>query len=118
MRFRKSIKLAPGLKINLSNSGISTSIGPKGATVNLKPGRKTRFTAGIPGTGLSKSVTLGDQPQQHDTPVAVYEGPPPPLWKSGLRISWQVIVAVGTALLVVLGVVLAIITLGGSSKKR
>ena len=58
MRFRKSIKLFPGVRINLSGSGISTSVGVKGATVNIKPGRKTRATVGIPGTGLSESVNL------------------------------------------------------------
>ena len=52
--FRKSIKLAPGVRLNLSKSGISTSLGGRGATVNI--GRKgTRATVGIPGTGISLS---------------------------------------------------------------
>ncbi|KAB8331127.1 DUF4236 domain-containing protein [Scytonema tolypothrichoides VB-61278] len=34
-RFRKSVKIAPGLKLNLSKSGGSLSIGGRGATVNL-----------------------------------------------------------------------------------
>lgn len=62
MRFRKSIKLFPGVKINVSGSGISTSVGPKGATVNIKPGRKTRLTTGLPGTGLSHTQNLTDSP--------------------------------------------------------
>ena len=53
-RFRKTLKIAPGVKINLSKSGISTSIGKAGATVNIgKKGIKT--TEGIPGTGISFS---------------------------------------------------------------
>lgn len=55
LRIRKSIKIAPGVKINLSKSGISTSLGVKGATVNLSK-RGTRVTTGIPGTGISSST--------------------------------------------------------------
>ncbi|WP_312141156.1 DUF4236 domain-containing protein [Stutzerimonas nitrititolerans] len=54
IRFRKSIKIAPGVRLNVSKSGLSTSIGGKGATVNVSK-RGTRVTAGIPGTGLSAS---------------------------------------------------------------
>lgn len=55
LRFRKSIKVAPGVRINLSKSGVSTSLGVKGATVNLSK-RGTRVTTGIPGTGISSST--------------------------------------------------------------
>jgi hypothetical protein len=34
-RFRKSIKLIPGVMLNFSKSGISTSNGKPGATVNI-----------------------------------------------------------------------------------
>ncbi|MCX7174138.1 MAG: DUF4236 domain-containing protein [Proteobacteria bacterium] len=53
-RFRKRIRILPGFWFNLSKSGISTSVGGKGLTVNLKDG-KTRTTVGIPGTGISYS---------------------------------------------------------------
>ena len=49
--FRKRIKIAPGIHLNLSKGGISTSIGPKGAKVTFgKNG--TYLNKGIPGTGL------------------------------------------------------------------
>jgi TM2 domain-containing membrane protein YozV len=52
MRFRKSIKIAPGLKINLSKSGVSTTIGGKGLSANI--GSKGAYlNTGIPGTGVS-----------------------------------------------------------------
>lgn len=58
MRFRKSIRLAPGVRITLSRSGVSTTLGGRGASVNI--GRKgTRATVGVPGTGLSFSQRLG-----------------------------------------------------------
>lgn len=50
-KFRKRIKIAPGLTINVSRSGISTTIGPKGANINIgKNG--TYLNTGIPGTGI------------------------------------------------------------------
>ena len=66
-RFRKSIKLFPGVRLNLSKSGVSTSIGRPGATVNISE-RGTRATVGIPGTGLSYSekVSAGAQPDGGD----------------------------------------------------
>ena len=41
----------PGVRINLSKSGISTSVGPRGAKVTFGP-KGTYVNAGIPGTGL------------------------------------------------------------------
>lgn len=58
-RFRKTIKILPGVKINVSKSGFSTSIGGPGATINVKRGRKTKTTIGIPGTGLSHTSYSG-----------------------------------------------------------
>ncbi len=52
MRFRRSIKLAPGFRLNFSGSGLSTSVGPRGASMTFGS-RGTFFNAGIPGTGLS-----------------------------------------------------------------
>ena len=58
-RIRKTIKILPGIKINLSNSGISTTVGGRGASVNIKHGRKTKTTLSIPGTGLSHTNYSG-----------------------------------------------------------
>jgi hypothetical protein len=51
-RFRKSVKIAPGVKINLSKSGGSLSFGGRGATFNISS-RGVRSTYSIPGTGIS-----------------------------------------------------------------
>lgn len=56
-RFRKSIKLFPGVKLNFSKSGVSASIGKPGATVNISD-RGTKTTVGIPGTGISYSENI------------------------------------------------------------
>lgn len=50
-RFRKSVKIAPGVKLNLSKSGVSGTFGGKGASVNVgKDG--AYLNTGIPGTGI------------------------------------------------------------------
>lgn len=57
-RFQKRISILPGVRINLSKSGVSTSLGPRGADVNIGKGGVTA-NAGIPGTGLSYRQKLG-----------------------------------------------------------
>ena len=52
-RFRKSINLGGGARLNLSKSGIGASVGGKGFRVTKKAGGGTRTTASIPGTGIS-----------------------------------------------------------------
>ncbi len=58
-RFRKSIKVAPGVKVNLNKKSIGATVGTKGAhyTVNSK-GKKTT-TVGVPGTGFSYTSSSG-----------------------------------------------------------
>src|SRR5690349_12994422 len=51
-RFRRTVRLLPGVRANLSKSGVSLSLGGPGATVNLAP-RGARATFGLPGTGMS-----------------------------------------------------------------
>jgi hypothetical protein len=51
-RFRKRIKLFPGLWLNAGKRGISASIGGRGATVNISE-KGMRETVGLPGTGIS-----------------------------------------------------------------
>lgn len=55
-RFRRSVRVLPGVRLNFSKSGVSTSVGGHGATVNFSK-RGTRTTVGLPGTGLSYSTT-------------------------------------------------------------
>lgn len=51
-RLHKSLKVAPGIRLNLSTRGVSTSFGVRGARVNVGHGR-VNTTVGVPGTGLS-----------------------------------------------------------------
>jgi hypothetical protein len=51
-RFRRSIRILPGIRLNIGKRGVSTSIGVRGARVTIGHGQ-TRSTVGIPGSGLS-----------------------------------------------------------------
>ena len=51
-RFRRSIKLFPGVRWNIGKKSTSLSIGGRGAHYTMGTSG-SRFTAGIPGTGLS-----------------------------------------------------------------
>jgi hypothetical protein len=53
MRFRRSIKIAPGIKVNFNKNSIGVSVGPKGAHVSVNSKGQKSESIGIPGTGLS-----------------------------------------------------------------
>ena len=66
-RFRRSVRIIPGIRLNFSKSGISTSIGGRGATINFSK-RGTKTTVGLPGTGLSYS-TMATKDRSFPHPV-------------------------------------------------
>lgn len=73
--FRKSFKIAPGVRLNVGKKGISSvSIGGKGARVSV--GKKgTRTTVGIPGTGLSYS-SFSSNKKKELPPLDTYQPQP------------------------------------------
>lgn len=56
--YRKRVKIAPGVHVNLSKRGISTSFGPKGMKITTGP-NGTYLNSSIPGTGLYKRQKIG-----------------------------------------------------------
>jgi len=60
-RFWRRVRVAPGVTINLSKSGPSLSVGPRGSKITF--GRRgVRQTIGLPGTGLYASRQLSSTP--------------------------------------------------------
>lgn len=57
-RFQKRIRIAPGIRVNLSRSGISGTFGVPGASVNVGKDGVHR-NLGLPGTGLSTRTRIG-----------------------------------------------------------
>lgn len=64
-QFQRRLKLFPGVRLNFSRGGISTTIGVRGASVTLG-GRGAYVNLGIPGTGLSfrQRITPGADGRQ------------------------------------------------------
>ncbi len=65
-RFRRTIRIVPGVRLNLSRSGPSISLGARGFRYTVGP-KGTQTTVGLPGSGLSwtskRPCTKGRQPQ-------------------------------------------------------
>lgn len=53
LRFRRSFKLGPGVRLNVGKRGFSTSFGRRGAQVTVGGARGLSGTVGVPGSGLS-----------------------------------------------------------------
>jgi hypothetical protein len=57
-RFSRRIKIAKGLRLNVSKSGLGLSVGGRGTSFSVGP-RGSYSNLGIPGTGLSVRTKLG-----------------------------------------------------------
>jgi hypothetical protein len=55
-RFRRSFKLAPGVRLNVGKRSAGVSVGPRGAKVSANTRNEVRRTVRIPGTGLSHTT--------------------------------------------------------------
>jgi hypothetical protein len=66
LRFRRSIGLAPGTRLNLGLRSLSLSFGIRGAKYTTGT-RGQQITAGLPGTGLSytKVISSSWRPRRH-----------------------------------------------------
>ena len=67
LRFRKSIKIAPGVKINLNKKSTSVTFGGKGVHYTASSTGKKTASVGIPGTGISYTQTTGQSNKQKKT---------------------------------------------------
>jgi len=70
MKFRKRVKVFPGFHLNFSNSGISSTIGGKGASINFSK-KGAYLNTSIPGLGISSrqkinSIINRPQPEEQD----------------------------------------------------
>lgn len=75
MRFRRKAKLFPGVYLNFSKSGISTTIGVPGASINLRK-QGAYLNTGIPGTGIYDRQKIGGgKKDKQPTPFTDTETP-------------------------------------------
>lgn len=109
-RLWRRVKLAPGVTVNLSKSGPSVSVGPRGAKVTFGHGR-VRQTLGVPGTGVyvtkvtPSSHSPASAPQYVPTTAAAAsaidaEMAPDQAELPELHFGWPLVIAVGAGVLV------------------
>ena len=58
-RFRKSVKIAPGLRLNINKKSVGISTGVRGARYSINSSGRRSSSVGIPGTGLSYRTQHG-----------------------------------------------------------
>ena len=69
--FRKSIKIAPGVHINLSKRGTGISFGARGAHVSLSPTGRITKTVSLPGSGIYyRDVSTTNSRSKVDSSIA------------------------------------------------
>ena len=84
-RFRRSVRVLPGVRLNFSKSGMSTSIGGRGFTTNIGA-KGVRHTVGLPGSGVSYSSYKPYRAAGEAQPLAELDHPPAN--PSGPRWGW------------------------------
>ncbi len=55
LKFRKSFKIAPGVRMNVSSKSVGASVGVKGLRHSVNSRGQSRTTVTIPGTGISST---------------------------------------------------------------
>lgn len=71
LKVRKSIKIAPGVKLNVGKKSAGISVGGKGFHYSVNTSGRRTTTVGIPGTGISYSTSSGSASRKrHSTAQA------------------------------------------------
>lgn len=89
LRFRKSIKILPGIKLNLGKKSAGVSAGTTGARYSVNSSGRKTSTVGIPGTGLSYSKSSGGGKKSDKGSKTV--------------LPWRLIIAVGVLIFILIG---------------
>jgi hypothetical protein len=95
LRFRRSVRVLPGIRLNIGKRGVSTTIGGRGAHITLRPGHSPRATVGVPGTGVS--YTEGGQLRRPE-PESVSDRPARPRTSVDAVIALIVLLAIAVAM--------------------
>ena len=86
LRFRRSVKIMPGVRLNFNKNSTGLSFGVPGARYTMNSNGRRTFTTGIPGTGLYDVTTLsgGRRTRTSQIPTTPVRPTPP---KPGLFAS-------------------------------
>jgi Protein of unknown function (DUF4236) len=68
LRFRRSFRVGPGLRINVNKRSVGISVGTTGARTTINSNGRSTRSVGIPGTGLSYRSQTGPRRRPASTP--------------------------------------------------
>ncbi len=68
-RYSRRFRLAPGVRVNLSKSGVGYSIGRRGMWLTKRANGGRQATVGLPGSGLSYTARQHEQSTRTGTPM-------------------------------------------------
>jgi hypothetical protein len=74
-RFRRSVKIAPGLRLNLNKRSVGLSAGARGVRYSINSSGRRARSVGIPGSGLSYRSQSGGAPHPAAVPSTVVSSP-------------------------------------------
>ena len=118
-RFRKSFKIAPGVRVNIGKKSVGISAGVKGARVSVNSNGRVTKSVGIPGTGLSYVSTskIGGEPDPTNETTgsetsAVNLAPQPNRPPSSQKWTGKS-VKILSVVLIVMGLILSVATIIG-----
>lgn len=69
-QYRRSIKIAPGVRLNVGSKSYGVSIGKRGAHVSVNSKTGTSVSAGLPGSGLSYRQRINGTQSNAETDTA------------------------------------------------
>lgn len=74
LRFRRTMKIGPGLRLNFNKNSIGLSIGPRGAKYTINSSGRRTASVGIPGSGLYYTESSGGGRRKSETdPFTSYD---------------------------------------------
>ena len=77
VRMRKSIKLGPGVRLNVSHRGAGVRVGTRGAGVSVNTSGRRTASVGVPGSGLGYSKSWSNSTRARSAPAPVASPPAP-----------------------------------------
>lgn len=93
-RFRKSLKIAPGVRMNFGKKSVGMSFGGKGFRKSFNSRGKSTTSVGIPGTGLSYVSTSSKKSNKGSTKK---------MSSSEKKISWWILAVPALIIIFILG---------------
>ena len=118
IRFRKSIKIAPGVKVNLNKKSAGITVGGKGVHYTVNTSGTRTASAGIPGTGLYVTDVSNGKAKKKKQPAAssntVKHTAPVKAAAVSETVQSKETKANGKAPLIILRIIFAIVAIAGS----